>query len=204
MGRGLFRVIGNTLEQEILGLYNVNVSSMYSINQIATLLKKKYPYINKKVTSLIENDIFKMTIVGRSHLCSLNLKNEETIHGLILNDIRRKKAELEKNISLRKTTEYIEKLSRNADIKVVLKSKNNILFVSENRENCEHISRGVLKQALHDYEAKFLTKEEFLRLIAEDKTLQQERIILYGFEKYYEHVREIEDELKLKYSKLMP
>lgn len=177
---------------------------MYSINQIASKLNKKYPYINKKVTSLVANNIFKMTVVGRSHLCSLNLKNEETVHALILNEIRRKNKELGKEDALKKITEYVDKISRTADLKVVLKLKKTILFVLENKESRDSINRGVLKQALHNYESEFLTKREFLRRLVEDESLSKDRIILYGFEKYYELIRVVEDELKLKYSKLMP
>lgn len=197
-------MIGNALEQEIIGLYNVDINSMYSINQIASLLNKKYPYINKKVTFLIEQNIFKMTIVGRSHLCSLNLKNEETIFTLILNEIKRKKAALEKNSSLNKIMGYIERLSKTADLRIVLKNEDSIIFISENKEKCDNVSKGVLKQAFYNYKSEFLTKDEFLKKLLNDNSLHQKKVILYGFEKYYEYIREIEDELKIRYSKLMP
>jgi len=197
-------VIGNALEQEIMGLYNGEISAMYSINQIAALLNKKYPYINKKVTSLINQEIFKMTIVGRSHLCSLNLKNEETIIILILNEIKRKKAELRKNKSLYKLIDYIEKLSRTAFISVALKKDNTLILVSENTDKFDSIRKGIPKQIFNECKIELLVKDDFLKLLLKDKSFYQSRIILYGFEKYYEYVRAVEDELKLKYSKLIP
>ena len=44
----------------------------------------------------------------------------------------------------------------------------------------------------------------FLEELLKDKNMHEDHIILHGFEKYYDLIREIEDELKLKYSKLIP
>ncbi|MBN1793026.1 hypothetical protein JW826_05070 [Candidatus Woesearchaeota archaeon] len=197
-------MVGNALEQEIIELYSDNPSSVYSINQIASKLGKKYPYINKKVTILIKNKIFKKIVVGRSHLCSLNLKNDETIYLLILNEIRKKKKEMERSQRLEQASKYLAKAARAANIPLILKQKNSILFVLDTKEAKNEFEKSMVKQALHGHEASLMTKEEFLQALKEDKTLHEDHTILHGFEKYYEYIREIEDELKIRYSKLTP
>jgi len=197
-------VIGNELEQEIISLYSKDISSLYSINQIAHKLGKKYPYINKKVTLLIKHNIFKKTIIGRSYLCSLNLENDETIYLLILNEIRKKKTELELNPQLPNILEYINKARRILNLQVVLNSKERILFVLESKGDQEQFEKAIVKDVMRGYKTEIYIKEDFLKELLKNKELQEKHIILYGYERYYDYIREIEDELKLRYSKLVP
>lgn len=197
-------MVGNSLEQEIIRLYAGDVSTIYSINQIAGRLGKKYPYINKKVTILIKNKIFKKTIAGRSYLCSLNLENEETIYLLILNEIKKKKEALRKTPELQTTLEYIEKINKVLSISLVLKKEEKLFFVLEGEDEKSMFEASVIKQAMPGLLTEAHTKESFLRLLADDKELRENRVILHGYEKYYEYMREIEDELKIRYSRLVP
>lgn len=197
-------MVGNELEQDIISLYSKDISSLYSINQIAHKLGKKYPYINKKVTLLIKNNIFKRTIIGRSYLCSLNLKNDETVYLLILHEIQKKKAELELDPSLQGVLDYVEKARKIINLQLVLKSKDRILFVLDRPDEKEQFEKAVVKQAMKDYTTEIHTKESFLKELLSSKELHEKHIILHGYEKYYDYIREIEDELKLRYSKLIP
>jgi hypothetical protein len=197
-------VIGNELEQEIISLYSKDISSLYSINQIAHKLGKKYPYINKKVTLLIKNNIFRKTIIGRSYLCSLNLKNDETIYLLILNEIHKKTSELKQNPELQRVMDYVEKAKKLINLQLVLKSKDRILFVLDKPEEKEQFEKAVIKQAMQHYETEIHTKESFLKEMLKAKEIHEKHTILHGYEKYYEFIKEIEDELKLRYSKLIP
>lgn len=197
-------MIGNELEQEIISLYAKDISSLYSINQIAHKLGKKYPYINKKVTLLIKNNIFTKTIIGHSYLCSLNLKNDETVYLLILSEIRKKKAELKQNPALQEVLDYIGKAKSLINLQIVLKSNNRILFVLDKPEEKEQFEKAVVKQVMGDYKTEIHSKESFLKELLKSKELHEKHAILHGYEKYYEYVKEIEDELKLKYSKLIP
>lgn len=197
-------MIGNELEQEIISLYAKDISSLYSINQIAHRLGKKYPYINKKVTNLIKNQIFKKTIIGRSYLCSLNLENDETIYLLILNEIKKKKIELELNPNLQRVLEYIGKAKRITNLHLVIKSKEKIIFVLPTAGEKEQFEKAVVKEVMKDYKTEIQNQEEFLKELLKNKEMQEKHVILYGYEKYYEYIKEIEDQLKLKYSKLIP
>lgn len=197
-------MIGNDLEQEIISLYAKDISSLYSINQIAHRLGKKYPYINKKVSALIKNNIFKKTIIGRSYLCSLNLRNDETIYLLILNEIRKKKTELELDKNLQPVIEYISKAKKITNLHLALKSREKIIFVLPAAEEKEQFEKALVKEAMNGYKTEIHTKQSFLKELLDNKELQEKHVILHGYEKYYDYLREIEDELKLKYSKLVP
>ncbi|HJX05962.1 MAG TPA: hypothetical protein VJ461_04570 [Candidatus Nanoarchaeia archaeon] len=197
-------MIGNELEQEIISLYSKDISALYSINQIANKLGKKYPYINKKVTLLIKNNVFRKTIIGRSYLCSLNLNNDETIYLLILNEIHKKASELKQNPGLQEVIDYVDKAKKLINLQLVLKSRDRILFVLDKPEDKEQFENAILKQAMKGYEAEIHTKESFLKEMLKTKELHEKHTILQGYEKYYEYIREIEDELKLRFSKLIP
>ncbi len=197
-------MVGNELEQEIISLYSKDISSLYSINQIAHKLGKKYPYINKKVTRLIKNNIFRKTIIGRSYLCSLNLRNEETIYLLILNEIHKKSSELKQNPKLQEVIDYVDKAKKLINLQLVLKSKDRILFVLDKPEEKEQFENAIVRQAIKDYKTEIHTKESFLKEMLKTKELHEKHTILHGYEKYYEYIKEIEDELKLRYSKLIP
>jgi len=197
-------LIGNELEQDIISLYSKDISSLYSINQIAHKLGKKYPYINKKVTLLIKNNIFRKTVIGRSYLCSLNLRNDETVYLLILNEIHKKTSELKQNPELNEIIDYVDKAKKLINLQLVLKSRDRILFVLDKPEEKEQFEKAIVKQAMKDYKAEIHTKESFLKEMLKTKELHEKHTILHGYEKYYEYIREIEDELKLRFSKLIP
>ena len=197
-------MIGNELEQDIISLYSKDISSLYSINQIAHKLGKKYPYINKKVTLLIKNNIFRKTVIGRSYLCSLNLRNDETVYLLILNEIHKKTSELKQNPELNEIIDYVDKAKKLINLQLVLKSRDRILFVLDKPEEKEQFEKAIVKQAMKDYKAEIHTKESFLKEMLKTKELHEKHTILHGYEKYYEYIREIEDELKLRFSKLIP
>ena len=197
-------MIGNELEQDIISLYSKDISSLYSINQIAHKLGKKYPYINKKVTLLIKNNIFRKTVIGRSYLCSLNLRNDETVYLLILNEIHKKTSELKQNPELNEIIDYVDKAKKLINLQLVLKSRDRILFVLDKPEEKEQFEKAIVKQAMKDYKAEIHTKESFLKEMLKTKELHEKHTILHGYEKYYEYIKEIEDELKLRFSKLIP
>src|SRR4030042_4557184 len=201
--RGFFIVIGNELEQEIISLYAQDLSSLYSINQIAQKRGKKYPYINKKVSALIDEGIFRKSILGRSYLCSLNLDNDEAIYLLILYEIKKKKTALKKESHLAEILDYISKINKIISLPLVVESEKKIIFVLEKQEGKEQFEKAVVKEAMKGYTTEATTKEHFLKELLKNKEVQKNHVILHGYEKYYEYMCEIEDELKARYSKIL-
>ncbi|MBT3408935.1 hypothetical protein HN415_09750 [Candidatus Woesearchaeota archaeon] len=180
----------NQLEKDIISLYDSNLVNLFSINQIATKLKKKYPYINKKVTDLINNKILNKIIVGKSYLCSLNFNNPETILLLSLQELKKKKT-----ISTENINNFIEKNQLNITIHSIIKYNSKLLFVIENLSDRRKIQREFIDCLVAD-------KKEFLDLLSEEKKLFTNHTILYGAEKFFELLKIELNELKRLYSPL--
>jgi hypothetical protein len=197
-------LVGNALEQDIIGLYAKNIVSSLTINQIAKNLGKKYPYINKKVKFLIKENIFKRTVVGHSHLCSLNLSNDETIYLLILHELRNKKSELSKQRNLRQILEYVKKICQSTSIELAIRKGKKIFLVTDNEPTKTNLEKGIITKGPANYRFECITKEDFLTKIIDDRGLLEDHLILYGYERYYEYMQRIEDTLKIRYSKLIP
>ncbi|TAL51759.1 MAG: hypothetical protein EPN86_06035, partial [Nanoarchaeota archaeon] len=87
-------MIGNQLELSIIGLYSDDLTSGFTILQISKLLKKAYPYINRKVNEFISEGILKKTVVGKSYLCHLNIENNQTTILLTLIQLKKLEAKL--------------------------------------------------------------------------------------------------------------
>ncbi len=193
-------MVGNKLEQEIIEIYNKDIISLYSINQIATLLNKKYSYINKKVTGLIESNILKKSVIGKSHLCSINLDNDEAMFLLILNEIKKKKAATDKNQKLVEVTSQIHQLKRVMTIHLALVTSKKLIFVLEDPKQKNILDKSA---SINSQKFEVYTKKEFQDLLLDDSSVLKDHVILYGFEKYHHYVKEIDKMLKLKYSQLL-
>lgn len=177
----------NKLEQDIIGLYSENLVNLFSINEIAKRLNKKYPYINKKVTQLINKGILKKIVVGRSYLCSLNLENEKTILLLALCQINKKNPESK---DIRK---YIIKNNLELVIHSVVSYHGNLVFVVNGLRD--------RKAIMDNYpEAQIVHKSEFVDMLLETPALFQNHLVLYGYERFFELIVSVKDELISKYS----
>jgi len=193
-------LIGNKLEQEIIRLYNQEITALYSINQIAVRLGKAYPYINRKVTSLIHSEILNMTVIGRSHLCSVNLKSDETNWLLALNEIRKKEEIEKKDKRIAEIIKTIHNLRKAITIHLAVKVGNRLLFVLENKEDKSILEKSI---SLTYFKIQTYTKQEFLQWLLVDKDILQNHVILFGYEKYFHYLEEIGGKLRIKYSSLL-
>src|SRR3989344_7275914 len=64
---------------KLLRLFDQNFNSEFTINQISKKTGFDYAYSNREINKLIKKGIISKKTVGNAHLCSLNLKNDETI-----------------------------------------------------------------------------------------------------------------------------
>jgi hypothetical protein len=169
-----------------------------SINQISKKLKKSYPYINSKVNELIEQGIFNKIQVARSYLCSINLKNDQAIVLLTLNEIKKKNKFLikKKNFEIEKIT----KIKNKFKIYTIFFSDNKLCFVLDYINDKD----AILNQFpfIKKYNPRFFDKISFQENILSEKSILENHIILYAFEKYFELIEEIEEKLFIKYSPL--
>jgi hypothetical protein len=186
------------LELEIIGCFDKNITSVFSINQIASLLKRKYPYINRKVSMLLDEGILTKRVFGSAYMCSLNLENERTVLLLSQREIERKNALLREQKNLREILTRISGMKKKVTLHSVLLSKGNLVCVVED-EQCASQVKALLKGTQDSI--LVLDKKNFQEKLL-STNIAFDHTILYGYEKYYEMLGEMQNELLLKYSPL--
>lgn len=180
-------IFGN-VDLEIIEAFSKNLVAYYSINQIAKLLKKSYPYVNKRVSYLIKEGILKKSVVGASHLCSLNLTNDKCIVLLTLIEIDKRDRFLKRNAQLKGALGLLNQERSKRTIHCAFLHKGIIYFVLEDPQ---------FSIAIQGFPTAVAGKKEFLKLLTEGEVLS-EHVILFGFEKYFEYVKEVEKELRFR------
>jgi len=178
----------NQLEMDILALYDNNLVNVFSINQIAKLLGKTYPYINKKVTELLNDGVLKKIIVGKAYLCTLNFECEKTLLLLSMLELNKRKKHTE-------VGEFIQKNMLNFTVHTVVKYNRKLLFVVENLHDRRKIGRAFENSIVVD-------KREFLDMLFDEEKLFKNHTVLYGAEKFYQLLRIEINELKRLHSPL--
>ncbi|MBW2970613.1 hypothetical protein KY320_00470 [Candidatus Woesearchaeota archaeon] len=169
-------------------LFSKDIVAYFSINQIAKLIGKTYPYVNKRVGYLIEEGILKKNVVGASHLCSVNFSNDKAIVLLSLVEIEKRDRFWNTRQELQKAFELIVKDNEERVFHCVLMHKKQLIFVVDDSK---------CKVKIEGYDTKCVDKPGFKKLLLEGAILQDHTIIS-GFERYFEFIRGVERELKLK------
>jgi hypothetical protein len=188
-------LIGNKLEQEIVGLFR-GLNEHYSINRISSLLNKSYPYIYKKVNFLIEEGVLTKINVGNSHLCSINLSNPKTVVLLSISDINILNSGTIKNdeILSGKNIKKIRELVSSKDIRTVFYFKGKIYVVSD-KKNKKIIPKS--KKVFADSE--FINEKELLQMAVDIDDFNNKKIVIANFENYYCLMHKIINNLKIKF-----
>jgi DNA-binding Lrp family transcriptional regulator len=185
---------GNRLEKEIIGIFNNEITSVLSINQIAKKLKKAYPHINHKVNELIEEGILKKTVAGRSILCSINIENEKAVLLLSLNEIEKRERHSKRLSS--ELLEEISKIRKSFKVYTILIQNKCITFVLDHLYDKEAIKNGFSK--IKEFELRFFSKDEFLETALKDNSLTSGQVILYSPATYFEFISQIKGELVMR------
>jgi hypothetical protein len=90
-------MIGNRLEQDIIKVFQDNITETYSINALSKILRKAYPYINKKTNFFIKEEVLRKINLGNSYQCFLNLRSEKTKIFMMMNELNKRDFYLQKN-----------------------------------------------------------------------------------------------------------
>ncbi|RJQ18120.1 hypothetical protein C4573_00155 [Candidatus Woesearchaeota archaeon] len=102
-------MIINAIDKEILAFLSKHTVIGCSINQIALALHKAYPHINAKVNVLLQERILKKNIIGKSHVCFLNLRNPITRYALAIIETEKARVFLSKHSEIKKTIKQVIK-----------------------------------------------------------------------------------------------
>ncbi|MBN2422329.1 hypothetical protein JXB41_03815 [Candidatus Woesearchaeota archaeon] len=146
----------------------------------------------------VKQGILKKIAVGRSYLCSLNLKNEKAIVLLALNEINKRNVYLKQENNL--NIEKIYEIKKRFKIYTILFSLNKLIFVLDYINDKDAIINQF--PSVKKFDPIFFDKTAFHRELISNKTILEKHVIIYAFEKYYEIIQEIEEELFIKYSPL--
>lgn len=169
-------MIGNKLEQSIVEVFQDDLSSTHSINQVSKILKKSYPIINKKSNLFLEEGVLKKINIGKSYQCFLDLNSEKARVLMALNEISRKELFIEKNRNSDILMDELFQLSKKFRIDTVLLYKKSLIFVTPDVDKKDEMMQ--LSILTKDYTMLFLDKIRFQEYFIDNKDLQKYHVIL--------------------------
>jgi hypothetical protein len=186
-------MIGNKLEQSIISVFQEDLSSTHSINQVSKLLKKSYPLINKKSNFFLKEGVLKKINIGRSYQCFLNMHSDKTKVLMAMNEINKKESYMQKHSHLEALTDEISQLSKKFSIDTVLLYKKTLIFITQDMTKKDEImDMSILTK---DYTFLFFNKKNFQEYFMQDKDLQKHHIIIYNVDICLNIITEVADKL---------
>ena len=186
-------MIVSKVEQDVIELFNRDITQLLSINQIAKLLGKAYPHINSKVNNLIALNVLNKMEAGRSYLCSLNLKNSLTIALLSLDEAVKKQKLEKKHLKLTKEIRLIQK---KFNIHTIIHSRRKLIFVLDHIYDKEAIKK--FAKSLKSINSEYYTKKDFQDHIKTNILILKNKTVVYSCEKFYDILDEIMPEIMVK------
>lgn len=190
-------MIGNKLEQSIIGVFESNLSETFSINSISKILNKAYPYINKKSKSLISEGVLGKINIGNSYQCYLNLKNDKAKISLAMIEINKKESLLKKNPEIVNVISELNQITVKFEIETVLLYKKNIILVKRNIKNLDLERKKLLEYTLltQNYNITLLSRKEFQDTFLNNEDLRKYHFVLINTENYVNIISEVYDVL---------
>jgi len=171
-------MIGNKLEQSIISVFQEDLSSTHSINQVSKILKKSYPLINKKSNFFLQEGILRKINIGRSYQCFLNMHNDKTKVLMAVNEINKREAFAQKNITFTNLMDELSQLAKKFRIDTVILYKKTLIFVTQDIDKKNEIME--ISVLTKDYNLLFFTRKNFQERFVEDKDLRKYHLILYN------------------------
>ncbi|MBN1157670.1 hypothetical protein JXA85_08690 [Candidatus Woesearchaeota archaeon] len=156
------------VELEIIALFDRR--RYLTIHQISRLLNKSYPHIHKKVNEMLDEGVLRRTIIGNSHLCFLDLTNEKAVILLTLNELKKKK-----KLGITAEKQILE-LREKTVLHSMIYSDKKLVAVVERKP--ESVSTRI----------KLLTTSEIR------KEFPKEYVVLYGYERFFEIMGQLQRE----------
>ncbi|MEM4711267.1 MAG: hypothetical protein QXL18_04955 [Candidatus Woesearchaeota archaeon] len=188
-------MIGNKLEQSIIGIFESNLSETFSINSISKILNKAYPYINKKSKSLINEGVLGKINIGNSYQCYLNLKNDKAKIFLAMIEINKKESLLKNSPQIINVINELTQITAKFDIETALLYKKNIILIQRNIKNSEFEKKRISDYTLltQQYNLILMSRKEFQDIFVNNEDLRKYHYVLINTENYVNIISEIYD-----------
>jgi hypothetical protein len=184
------------LEQEIIGLFARDITAAYSIHQISKTLGKAYPHINRKVNVLIESGVLGRVVIGRAHLCSINLHSARARNLLAAVEIEwAEHAKSQGDVG--RARKKLEAFSNRFPFTIAFLSGRDLHLVTPVPGVFE-TPTWELPFHIHVHEVN-----AFKELLLEDKTLLTEHTLLLGYELYFSVLASCAERLAARYSSIL-
>jgi len=179
-------VVVSKVGQEIIGIFNRDISASLSINQMAKILKKAYPNVNNTANNLIDENILNKNQEGHSYQCSINLENEKALLLLSLNEIMKKEKYLKKIKKPREFLEEIKEIKTKFKIHTIFVHSKKLYFILDHIYDQEAIKNKF--SAIKQFKLVFMSKEDFAEFLKSGQ--DKNPVIFYAPKRYYELVNE--------------
>ena len=171
-----------SIELDIVRLFDTNLRGFYTINSIAGQLGKAYPFIHRKVHALIELGVLRSVQVGKSHCCTIDLRNRRAV--LYLTEL-----ELEKRAKLAEQVQAAaKKLEQDGTLAIeTAVYGNGVIYV---------IGTGQYPGT------KTITAAEFKELLL-TTDLFKHHTVLHGYERFFGYLSSLRADLDRVYNPLV-
>ena len=192
-------MIGNKLEQSIISVFQNNLSTTFSINEVSKQLKKSYPTINHKSNFFLKEGILKKIVIGKSYQCFLNLENDKAKVLISINEINNKELFLEKNTDFMFTYEAILRICGAPPYKTyisfILVRGFELVFVLRSFDSKMIAEIRNVIPVVAKYQRLFLSEEQFKTELLNDPLLGNTHTILFNLNNYVHLLEEMTDKL---------
>ena len=203
----------NSFQEKLMELFDGNLNSQFTINQIAKITDFDYGYVNREINKLIKKSIIGKKTVGNAHLCSLNLKNDETMPLVFEEEIRKRISFYSKHKVLKEYFSDFLKGAEQYSIHSVLlfgsyakgaqteKSDLDLLVINENKQfsnKAQNALNNAFRLSTLEINPIIISRKEFLQMLSNKAKLNigkealKSHIIVYGVERFWEMVLEAE------------
>jgi hypothetical protein len=187
-------MIGNKLEQSIIEVFQNNLSSTFSINQVSKILKKSYPLINKKSNFFLEEGVLNKINIGKSYQCFLNMRSDKTLVLMTLNEVSKREQLLSQNADAELFQEPQE-LALKFPIESIILYKKTLIFLCEDKFNHELLKQHSLLTGRYTF--VFMDKERLKNFFMENIDFRKYYVIMYNPHRFLEILSELKDKLIL-------
>jgi len=186
------------IELKIVDLLARNPERKFTINEIAKSLNEYYSNVHRTISKLIKDNVIIKEKVGKSYLCSINLRNEKSFALIQLSEIERRNNFYNSNKEIKVILEDLVETLKSIDpISIILfgsyakgsasrESDIDILLISKTKPRVDKIAKEMYAKYGKEINLIAISLNDFKK--QKDKALIKEIIrnhyVLYGVENF--------------------
>ncbi|MFH1369785.1 MAG: nucleotidyltransferase domain-containing protein [Planctomycetota bacterium] len=187
------------LELKIVDLLAKDLEKKFTINEIAKNLGEFYSFVHRTVNKLTKDGVLIKNKVGKSHLCSLNLKNEKTLALIQLSEIEKRDEFYNANKELKLILEdFVKSAESQLNISTIVlfgsyakgvatkESDIDVLLISKGKAEIEKITKEIYAKYGKEIAPIIMAQNDFKkqRDKAVIKEIASNHCILWGVENF--------------------